>query len=56
MVVIVEEVGLITCERSVVGQKGQTPHSRNKGFNSEPIHMEAEVKDQEDEVEDGRDK
>ena len=28
----------------------------HKGFNSEPTHMEDEVKDQEDEVEDGRDK
>ena len=28
----------------------------HRGFNSEPIHMEDEVKDQEDEVEDGRDK
>ena len=27
-----------------------------KGFNSEPIHMEDKVKDQEVEVEDGRDK
>ena len=26
------------------------------GFSSEPIHTEDEVKDQEDEVEDGRDK
>ena len=28
----------------------------HKGFDSEQIHMEDEVKDQEDEVEDGRDK
>ena len=26
----------------------------HRGFNSEPIHIEDEVKDQEDEVEDGR--
>ena len=28
----------------------------HRGFNSKPIHIEDEVKDQEDEVEDGRDK
>ena len=28
----------------------------HRWVNSEPIHMEDEVKDQEDEVEDGRDK
>ena len=28
----------------------------HKGFTSEPIHIENEMKDQEDEVEDGRDK
>ena len=28
----------------------------HRGFGSEPIHIEDEVKDQEDEVEDGRDK
>ena len=28
----------------------------HRGFSSEPIHIEDEVKDQEDEVEDGRDK
>ena len=28
----------------------------HRGFSSEPIHMEDEVKDQEDEVEDVRDK
>ena len=28
----------------------------HRGLSSEPIHIEDEVKDQEDEVEDGRDK
>ena len=28
----------------------------HRGFDSEPMHVEEEVKDQEDEVEDGRDK
>ena len=28
----------------------------HRGFSSEPIHIEDEVKDQEDEVADGRDK
>ena len=48
---VVDEVGLITCERGVVDQKARLPHSRKRtgGFSSEPIHMEDEVKDQKDE-------
>ena len=48
---------LCFCERGVVDQRGTLLIRGNaKGFSSEPIHIEDEVKDQEDEVEDGRDK
>ena len=57
----VAEVGLITCERGVIGKKG--PDSSmgevHRGSCSEHIHMEeekVEVKVQEDEAEDERDK
>ena len=55
--VIVEEVGLVTCERGVVDQRARLLiREAHRGFSSEPIHKEDEVKDQEDEVEDGREK
>ena len=57
VVVVVDEVGLITCERGVVGQRARLLiRGSARGFRSEPIHIEDEVKDQQDEVEDGRDK
>ena len=48
---------LITCERGVIGQKGQTPHVAEctGGCCSDEVHMEeemVEVKVQEEEVED----
>ena len=54
MVVVV--VWLITCEKGVVDQRARLLiRGSAQGFSSEPIHMEDEVKDQEDEVEDGKD-
>ena len=52
--VVVEELGLMTCERGVVDQR--VIRGSAQGFSSEPTHIEDKVKDQEDEVEDGRDK
>ena len=55
-VVVVKEVGLITCERGVLDQMARLLiRGSAQGFNSEPTHIEDEVEDQEDEVEDGRD-
>ena len=50
--VVVEELGLITCERGVGWPEGQT-HSRKRTGNFSPNrpHIEDEVKDQEDELE-----
>ena len=48
---------LAHCKRSVVDQRARLLIRRSaQGFNSEPIHIEDEVKDQKDEAEDGRDK
>ena len=51
---IVEEVGLVTCERSVIGQIDRLLIGRHRGSCSEEIHMEeekVEVKVQGEEVE-----
>ena len=56
---IVKEVGLMTCERGVIGQRARLLIGRSaQGTCSEDIHMKeekVEVRVQEDEVEDGRD-
>ena len=44
------------CERGVVDQRPRLLIRGTQGFNSEKTHIEDEVKDPEDEVEDGRDK
>ena len=55
-VVVVEEFGLTTCGRGVVDQRVRLLiRGSAQGFCSEPIHMEDEVKDLKDEVEDERD-
>ena len=57
---IVEEVGLITCERALLAKGPDSSLGEvHRGSCSEDIHMEeekVEVKVQEEEVEDGRDK
>ena len=54
----VEEEELVDNVRGLLSAK--VPNSSfaeaHRGFNSEPIHTEDEMKDQEDEAEDGRDK
>ena len=43
-VVVVEDVGLITCERGVVDQRARLLiRGSAQGFSSEPIHIEDEV-------------
>ena len=55
--VVVEEFGLITCERALLTKGPDSSFAEShRGFSSELIHIEHEVKDQEDDVEDGRDK
>ena len=57
-VVVVKEVGLNSRMRGALLTKGPDSSfaEAHRAFNSEPIHIEDEVKDQEDEAEDGRDK
>ena len=50
--VVVESLGLITCERSCVDTGVRLVH---RVLLSEPTHMEVEDEDQENEVEDERD-
>ena len=55
--VVVEEVGRITCEWGVLAKGPDSSFGEvHRGSCSEPIHKEDEVKDQKDEVEDRRDK
>ena len=51
--VVVEDIGLITCEKGCCRPKCLTPHSRKRTgvLLSEPTHIEGEDEDQEDEVE-----
>ena len=54
--VVVEELGLITCEGALLTKGPDSSFAEaHRGILSEPTHMEDEDEDQEDEVEDGRD-
>ena len=55
--VVVEEVGIITCEKGVLGQKARLLiRGSAQRVQLRTDTQKNEVKDQEDEIEDGRDK
>ena len=53
----IQKASFTFCERALLTKGPESSFAKaHMGFNSEPIHIEDEVKDQEDEVEDGKDK